>query len=114
MATSEGRLSAQLLRTLGVGAKASRMGTRDADFLAQLPLAEITKVTFYKRDEITTDLICCEVVVDGVAWTFHEELVNWDSLVEHLEKLPNFRADWLAAVSRPPFVASETIAFSRD
>ncbi|HUE79506.1 MAG TPA: hypothetical protein VMN38_07735 [Sphingomicrobium sp.] len=86
----------------------------DADTLGQLPLTEITRVTFYKRDEMTTDLICCEVILDGQAWTFHEELFGWDILLQHLYKLPGFRTDWYAAVSQPPFATRETVAFSRQ
>jgi hypothetical protein len=85
----------------------------DADLLTRLPLTEIGKVTFYKRDEITTDLICCDVMVGDIVWTFHEELVGWDLLIDHLQRLPSFRGDWFAAVSQPPFAASETVAFSR-
>jgi hypothetical protein len=88
------------------------MGSIDADFLAQLPLAEVTRVTFYKRDEITSDLICCEVVVADKSWTFHEEIDGWDLLIKHLQSLPGFRGDWFAAVSQPPFETSETVAFS--
>lgn len=90
-----------------------QMPVIDTDLLARLPLAEIAKVTFYKRDEITTDLICCQVVIGDEEWTFHEELVGWDLLIEHLQGLPSFRCDWFAAVSQPPFATSETIAFSR-
>ena len=86
----------------------------DSHMLCQLPLAEIDRVTFHKRDEITTDLICCDVTVDGKVFTFHEELVGWDLLLQHLYKLPSFRTDWYAAVSKPPFATSEMEAFSRQ
>lgn len=86
----------------------------DTNLLAQLPLADIGKVTFHKRDELTTDLICCNVVVGDRVWTFHEELAGWDLLIDHLQRLPCFRADWFAAVSQPPFATSETVAFSRQ
>jgi len=89
------------------------MNAIDADLLAQLPLSEINKVTFYKRDEITTDLICCDVEMGGDIWPFHEELVGWELLLDHLRELPGFRDDWSAAVSQPPFATSETVAFSR-
>jgi hypothetical protein len=46
----------------------------DANLLEQLPLSEVDKVTFYKRDEVTTDLVCCDVKVGERIWTFHEEL----------------------------------------
>lgn len=85
----------------------------DADMLSQLPLADIDTVTFYKRDEITTDLICCDVEMAGTVRTFHEELEGWDALLQHLYKLPDFRTDWYASVSQPPFGVSETVAFSR-
>lgn len=85
----------------------------DADVLAQLPLKDVGKVTFCKRDEVTSDLICCDVVVADEVWSFHEELVGWDLLLDHLQRLPNFRADWFATVSQPPFAISESVAFSR-
>ena len=90
------------------------MRTIDANLLHRLPLKDIANVTFYKRDEITTDLICCDVAADGEAWTFHEEVVGWDLLLQHLYKLPKFRTDWYAAVSQSPFATSEMVAFSRQ
>lgn len=86
----------------------------DANLLTRLPLTDIGKVTFYKRDEITTDLICCNVALGDEVWTFNEELVGWDLLIGHLEKLPGFHCGWFADVSQPPFEASETVAFNRD
>lgn len=86
----------------------------DANLLGQFPLTDIAKVTFYKRDEITSDLIGCDVVAAGRAWAFNEEHVGWDLLLQHLYKLPNFQTDWYAAVSQPPFSTSETVAFSRE
>lgn len=90
------------------------MAAIDAEVLAKLPLTDVTKVTFYKRDELTTDLICCEVVVAGQVRTFHEELVGWDLLLGHLEGLPGFRRDWFAAVSQPVYASNETVAFTRQ
>jgi hypothetical protein len=81
--------------------------------LAQLPLPEICAVIFYKRDEITTDLICCDVEVAGHKWTFHEESAGWSDLIGHLSALPSFRGDWYEAVVNPPFATAETIAFDR-
>ncbi len=90
------------------------MAQIDSDLLAKLPLRSLGKVTFYKRDEITTDLILCDVVCGEKVWTFHEELVGWDLLIQHLQRLPGFRSDWFVAVSQPPFHSSETVAFSRQ
>ncbi|EPR12094.1 hypothetical protein M527_14130 [Sphingobium indicum IP26] len=81
--------------------------------IAQLPLADIGSVVFYKRDEITTDLICCDVEVAGRVSSFNEEAKGWDDLIAHLSALPGFRADWYEAVASPAFTASETVAFDR-
>ena len=81
--------------------------------LAQLPLADIDAVVFYKRDEIIADLICCDVKIASRVWTFHEEAKGWKDLIAHLSALPGFNSDWYAAVAKPPFETSETIAFDR-
>ena len=81
--------------------------------LSQLPLAHVDAVVFYKRNEITTDLICCDVEVRDRDWTFHEETAGWTELIAHLSALPDFRTDWYGAVVSPPFAKSETIAFDR-
>ena len=81
--------------------------------LKHFTLDEVAKVTFYKRDEVTADLICCDVVVGGRIWTFHEDRSDWSALVQHLAKLPGFRGDWFDAVSQPPFATCEFVAFSQ-
>ena len=81
--------------------------------LSQLPLSEIDSVAFYKRDEITTDLICCDVEKQGRVWTFHEEADGWQALIAHLSALPGFKSDWYGSVVRPPFATSLTFAFER-
>lgn len=83
------------------------------DLLARLPLEDIDRVTFYMRDEITTDLICCDVAISEMTWSFHEGIAGWDRLLSHLQSLPQFRADWYVTISQPPFSASEIVAFSR-
>ena len=81
--------------------------------LAQLPLRDVRSVVFFKRDEITTDLICCEVEVSGRVWMFHEEALGWSNLIAHLSALPGFSIDWYEAVVSPSFGTAETIAFDR-
>ncbi|URD60245.1 hypothetical protein M8312_10675 [Sphingomonas sp. KRR8] len=91
----------------------SRRDRIPSDVLEQLPLADIQKVTFYKRDELTTDLICCDVDARGQTWFFHEEAEGWEEFLRYLERLPTFRKDWYEAVVHPPFAASELVAFER-
>ncbi|MES2494218.1 MAG: hypothetical protein V4579_13175, partial [Pseudomonadota bacterium] len=85
----------------------------DSDLLSSLPLTTIDQVIFFKRDELTTDLICCDVVIGDQRWTFHEELAGWDLLISHLQLLPSFREDWFSEVTQRPFTACETVAFTR-
>ena len=54
---AEFQVPTHLLPLQGVGTSA-QMPRIDADVLVQLPLTDVGKVTFYKRDEVTTDLIC--------------------------------------------------------
>ena len=75
--------------------------------LAQLTLPDVRAVVFYKRDEITTDLICCDVEVAGHVWSFHEEAAGWQDLITHLSALPGFRADWYESVVSPPFAGRD-------
>jgi hypothetical protein len=89
------------------------MTTIERATLDHLPLEAIETVTFYKRDEITTDLICCDVEIGGKVWFFHEEAQGWDLLIQYLEKLPGFRSDWYAAVAQPPFATNETVAYTK-
>jgi hypothetical protein len=76
-------------------------------------LAEVSRVEFYKRDELTTDLICCEVTAGGEVHFSHEEERGWDAVVEALRALPGFDPDWFARVSQPPFDESRICAFER-
>ena len=84
-----------------------------ATLLRQLPLTDIDRVTFFNRDELTTDLICCNVQAAGREWLFHEEMVGWEALLDHLKNLPDFRNDWFSAVSQPPFATAKTVAFEK-
>jgi hypothetical protein len=84
-----------------------------------LPFAsdQIRKVTFYKRDELTTDLIRCDVEVDDggetQVWYNHEETDTWNEWIEALAKLPGFETDWFARVSHPAFAPCLTVAYER-
>eukprot|EP01035_Chromulina_nebulosa_P000746 gene746-biopygen633 len=84
-----------------------------SDIRQRLPLPDIEKVTFFKRDELTTDLICCEIEAAGQAWFFHEEALGWDALLEYLEQLPGFNSDWRKSVIQPAFETCETIAYAK-
>ena len=77
------------------------------------PLETINRVTFYKRDELTTDLICCDVESANGTLFLHEEADEWPSAVEQLACLEGFRKDWLSQVSQPPFQPCTFVAYER-
>ena len=88
---------------------------RRADISApEIALDKVTKVQFYNREQVTTELICCELTLDdGGALFLHEDMHGWDDQMGRLATLPGFDADWFAKVAFPPFVTCHTIAFER-
>ena len=80
-------------------------------------LADVQSVTMFKRDELTTDLICCEVEVDGSngrqVHLTHEEAPEWVAWLAEPSNLPGFDADWHAKVSQPVFEACVTEVYRR-
>ncbi|MEL7682821.1 hypothetical protein AAG594_00640 [Citromicrobium bathyomarinum] len=79
--------------------------------IAKPPLDTIESITFFKRDELTTDLICCEINANGQTHLYHEEWEGWEDLIADLEGIDGFRRDWFSKVSQPPFSASRFLAF---
>ena len=77
------------------------------------PLNDVNRVIFFKRDESTTDLICCEFSAKGCHWTYHEEMNEWGPLLNVLSTLPGFASDWFEQVSQPAFATSEFVAYER-
>jgi allophanate hydrolase subunit 2 len=77
------------------------------------PLSDVNRVIFFKRDELTSDLICCEFSANGCHWTYHEETDEWKALVNELNALPGFMSNWFEQVSQPTFATSEFVAYER-
>ena len=78
---------------------------------------EILSVIAFKRDLVTSDMICILCTFyDGVQFEFNEEMPCWESLVEALhEHLPGCPAfpEWGRQVSVPAFVTNERVLFHR-
>lgn len=83
------------------------------DIVDQIALPAIDRVVFFQRDELTTDLICCDVVMQGIVHSFHEDMKDWDRLMRHLSQLPGFRADWYESVTVEAFAPNQVIAYQR-
>ncbi|MBB4615610.1 hypothetical protein [Novosphingobium taihuense] len=79
-----------------------------------LEMAVIQHVVFYKRDELTTDLICCEILMaSGQTLWFHEEMPNWNDVVAQIELLEGFPQDWRSHVIQPPFAECRFMAYEK-
>ena len=104
-----GSIFARLLRRL------ESLLPRRAEISApEIALDKVAKVQFYKLDELTTDLICCELTLDDGGTLFlHEEMHGWDDQMGRLAILPGFDADWFAKVAFPAFATCHHIAFER-
>ena len=76
---------------------------------------DVLHAWMYKHDDITTDLVCCELEVTGRegarAYVLHEELGGWPVLLAWLEALPGFRRDWRESVIQPPMQENRTLVY---
>jgi len=81
------------------------------------PLSSVLKVLAYKRDELTTDLICFDVTTDAAGgartWLFHEEQPGFEEIARELALLPGFLTDWRDHVVKPAFASCEIVLYSR-
>lgn len=80
-------------------------------------LDEISEIIAYKINELTTDLVCCDIVAgsgDGERIrTIHEEIAGFDELMARFETLPGFNSKWRDAVILPPFATNRTTIYHR-
>lgn len=80
--------------------------------------AEVSAIVAYKLDELTADLVCCDIVTgagDGKQIrTIHEELLGFDAVMKAFEALPGFDRRWRDAVVLPPFATNRTVVYDRD
>lgn len=80
-------------------------------------LDEVRAIVAYKLDELTTDLVCCDIVTgaaDGEQIrTIHEELLGFDIAMKAFEVLPGFDRQWRDVVVLPPFATNRTVIYDR-
>lgn len=81
-------------------------------------LADVRGVSAYKRDAITTDLICCDIETASpkgpMVRTIHEEMSGFHEVMAKLEELPGFYRYWREAVILPPFAQNFTILYRQN
>ena len=76
----------------------------------------IRSVAVFKRDLITTDLVCFELAVDpdGELWLVNEDIPGFADLAAALARhLPGFVATWHEDVVKPAFAPNHQVLFQR-
>jgi len=84
----------------------------------KLPWNEISSIHAFKRDLMTVDLICIQIVLcDGTVIKIHEEMEGWMELIENLPNyLPKCKRweTWWMVVAFPAFVTNYTELYNRQ
>ncbi len=76
-------------------------------------LAKVLRVEFYKRDQITSDLIFCDITLTDTTIQANEDMPHWDELIRKLEFLGGFDVEWFSQVSQPAFAKCRYAAFKK-
>jgi hypothetical protein len=80
-----------------------------------IALETIREISAFKRDMVTTDLVCLEIaVIVGTTcsvYELNEEMLGFDKLVQLLGKLPRFLTTWRELVIKPPFSPRRTVIY---
>lgn len=78
---------------------------------------EVSAIVAYKLDELTTDLVCCDIMTGAgngeQVRTIHEELPGFSAAMKCFESLPGFDRQWRDAVILSPFATNRTVIYSR-
>jgi hypothetical protein len=80
------------------------------DILA-LPYDLIERVVFARRQDVRSDPVVCEVHSLGVVYHATQDDKRWIEMLERLEAMDGFMADWRTRVSEPPFTRIEMVAY---
>jgi hypothetical protein len=88
-----------------------------AEMTDKIPWSQITHVTAFKRDLLTTDCVCLLFAMsDEKGIELDEEMKGWTEL---LEAMPNYlpgckqMSEWLFSVTSPAFAINATEIYSR-
>ena len=75
---------------------------------------EIAQATAFKRDEMTTDLVCVEVeLLNGESILLNEDMAGFGAWADLVAALPGADPQWREKVIPPPFAPNPTIVFAR-
>lgn len=78
---------------------------------------EVDKITVFKEDLITYDMICMEFIVSAKDQVFevNDEVEGFWELAKRVKEVfPASRQDWEAAVVKPAFARNPTVIYERS
>jgi hypothetical protein len=76
---------------------------------------DIQEIVAFKRDSITTDLVCFSFSTSDGSFEVNEEVPGFSSLQSALEKeLPGFDNTWPYKVIKPAFAPNRTVIYRRS
>lgn len=76
---------------------------------------DIEKISGYKIDLYTEDVICLELFFKDFKLFFTEETKGWDEFLNKMhQKFPQINQNWRFDIAKPAFVRNETIIFRSD
>lgn len=79
--------------------------------------ADVSRIVAFKRDEITTDLVCLGIARGTEHVEVNEDMSGWYGLLEGLSThLPGALcgSDILQATVQPPFATRPAVVYERD
>ncbi len=85
--------------------------------LVSFEWSEVLRATAFKRDLLTTDLVCIEFTLASSSFEVNEEVSGWQSLIEVLhDYLIGARAysSWWSDVVKPAFAPATTEVYRSD
>jgi hypothetical protein len=75
---------------------------------------DIQKLEGYKRDLITIDQVCLDIILNETIITISEDTEGFGPFIEELKKqFPSIDKDWDLKVTEPPFATNLTVLFKR-
>lgn len=90
--------------------------TRNSIKIAKVQWLDIKEVVVFKRDLVTTDLVCLEIITSaGIVYEFNEDVPGFEVWIDEMQRsLPGFDSSWRERVIKPAFATNRTVVFSDD
>jgi hypothetical protein len=79
----------------------------------EVPWRSVSRVTAFKRDLMTTDLVCMMLELDDRLVEIHEGMIGYAALEKAMAKALNIGETWKLDVLFPAFAANPALIYER-